>query len=155
MAQQNKSEIVELPEEIKNEVIKDLEGKVFDREEEYTVHVLTPRERARLCLKIKPGVKFAAHVKDNEKLMDYHGIPRYILLEKKLTIMAQQTAVEWFWIHLPENISKEYFDLFKQAKQMETEQIIEAYRVGVEEDVYNNPLKTGQEYYNETYITNK
>ena len=69
--------------------------------------------------------------------------------------MAQQTAVEWFWIHLPENISKEYFDLFKQAKQIETEQIIEAYRVGVEEDVYNNPLKTGQEYYNETYITNE
>jgi len=84
MAQQNQSEIVELPEEIKNEVIKDLEGKVFDREEEYTVHVLTPRERARLCLKIKPGVKFAAHVEDNEKVMDYHGIPRYILLEKKL-----------------------------------------------------------------------
>ena len=69
--------------------------------------------------------------------------------------MAQQTAVEWFWIHLPENISKEYFDLFKQAKQIEKEQIAEAYRVGVEEDVYNNPLKTGQEYYNETYITNK
>ena len=75
--------------------------------------------------------------------------------ENKQITMAQQTAVEWFWIHLPENISKEYFDLFKQAKQMETEQIAEAYRVGVEEDVYNNPLKTGQEYYNETYITNK
>ena len=75
--------------------------------------------------------------------------------ENKQITMAQQTAVEWFWIHLPENISKEYFDLFKQAKQIETEQIIEAYRVGVEEDVYNNPLKTGQEYYNETYITNK
>ena len=75
--------------------------------------------------------------------------------ENKQITMAQQTAVEWFWIHLPENISKEYFDLFKQAKQMETEQIVEAYRVGVEEDVYNNPLKTGQEYYKETYITNK
>jgi hypothetical protein len=37
--------------------------------------------------------------------------------------MAQQTAVEWFWIYLPENISKEYFDLFEQAKQMEKEQI--------------------------------
>jgi hypothetical protein len=83
MTQQNQSETVELPEEIKNEVIKDLEGKVFDIEEEYTVHVLTPRERARLCLKIKPGVKFAAHVEDNEKVMDYHNIPRYILLEKK------------------------------------------------------------------------
>jgi len=33
--------------------------------------------------------------------------------------MAQQTAVEWFWIHLPENISKDYFDLFEEAKAME------------------------------------
>ena len=34
---------------------------------------------------------------------------------------------------------------------MEKAQISEAYRTGVEEDVYNNPLKTGEEYYNETY----
>ena len=33
--------------------------------------------------------------------------------------MAQQTAVEWFWIHLEDNISKKYFDLFQQAKEME------------------------------------
>ena len=37
--------------------------------------------------------------------------------------MAQTTAVEWFWIHLPENIAKEYFDLFEQAKAMEKEQM--------------------------------
>ena len=43
--------------------------------------------------------------------------------ENKQITMEQQTAVEWFWIHLPENISKEYFDLFKQAKQIEKEQI--------------------------------
>ena len=36
------------------------------------------------------------------------------------------TAVEWFWILLPEDISKEYFDLFEQAKQMEKEQIEKA-----------------------------
>ena len=66
--------------------------------------------------------------------------------------MAQQTAVEW----LVKELKLEGYDYtVEQAKQMETEQIVEAYRVGVEEDVYNNPLKTGQEYYNETYITNK
>jgi hypothetical protein len=72
--------------------------------------------------------------------------------------MAQQTAVEWL---MEKYNSRQVYEEsiwdeeFEQAKQMEKEQIIEAYRVGVEEDVYNNPLKTGQEYYNETYITNK
>ena len=41
--------------------------------------------------------------------------------------------------------------ILEQANQMFQEQIAEAYRTGVEEDVYNNPLKTGNEYYNETY----
>ena len=68
--------------------------------------------------------------------------------------MAQQTAVEWL---MEKYNSRQVYEEsiwdeeFEQAKQMEKEQIIEAYRVGVEEDVYNNPLKTGQEYYNETY----
>ena len=64
--------------------------------------------------------------------------------------MAQQTAVEWFWIHLPENISKEYFDLFEQAKQMEKEHIMMAYNDGR----INAGLKLNKksiEYYNETY----
>jgi hypothetical protein len=34
----------------------------------------------------------------------------------------KQTAVEWFWIHLEDNISKKYFDLFEQAKEMEKQQ---------------------------------
>lgn len=52
----------------------------------------------------------------------------------------KQTAVEWFWIHLPENISKEYFDLFEQAKQIEKEQTEAAYHDGVN-DARNNSLK--------------
>ncbi len=44
---------------------------------------------------------------------------------------------------------------YNQAKAMEKEQIIEAYRQGVEEDVYNNPLKTGDEYYDEKYNSSK
>ena len=71
--------------------------------------------------------------------------------------MAQQTAVEWFWIHLPENISKEYFDLFEQAKQMEKEQIIysnyNGQSVGKKlKDINIHQMKTkAEQYYTETY----
>jgi len=64
--------------------------------------------------------------------------------------MAQQTAVDWL-IKIYQQTNKiDIFDL-EVANQMFKEQIAEAYRTGVEEDVYNNPLKTGNEYYNETY----
>jgi hypothetical protein len=63
--------------------------------------------------------------------------------------MAQPTAVEWFWIHLEDNISKKYFDLFQQAKQMEKEQIMNAYR-------FPNTLvdMSSEEYYTQTYNQN-
>jgi hypothetical protein len=66
--------------------------------------------------------------------------------------MTQQTAVEY----LIEKLFTEYRFEFSgtivdEAKQMEKEQIIVAYRQSVEEDVWNNPLRTGEEYYNETY----
>ena len=77
--------------------------------------------------------------------------------------MAQQTAVEWFEKNISKYISYHYdkayeehdevTKILEQAKAMEKEQIYEAYRKGVEEDVYNNPLKTGEQYYNETYKT--
>jgi len=38
---------------------------------------------------------------------------------------------------------------------MQKEQIKDAYTTGVEEDVYSNPLRTGEMYYNETYGGNK
>ena len=59
----------------------------------------------------------------------------------------KQTAVEW----LIEQLTEIHPDAFEKAKAMEKEQICEAYRTGVEEDVYNNPLKTGEQYYNETF----
>ena len=65
--------------------------------------------------------------------------------------MEQQTAVEWFVEQLPVRILNMYHKEIEQAKQMNAQQIAEAYRTGVEEDVYNNPLRTGEEYYNETY----
>ena len=66
--------------------------------------------------------------------------------------MAQQTAVEY----LIEKLFTEYRFEFSgtivdEAKAMEKEQISKAYRQSVEEDVWNNPLRTGEEYYNETY----
>lgn len=65
----------------------------------------------------------------------------------------KQTAVDWLveqmrqpnWMSIPTT------EWIQQAKQMEKEQIINAYTIGVEEDIYFNPLKTGEEYYKETY----
>jgi hypothetical protein len=69
--------------------------------------------------------------------------------------MAQQTAVDWYAQALRKclmgTVPCDPIQTLEQANQMFKEQIAEAYRKGVEEDVYNNPLKTGNEYYNETY----
>lgn len=66
--------------------------------------------------------------------------------------MSKQTAVEWLQKQLNINGKLSVID-FYQALQMEKEQIIEAYRKGVEEDVYVNALKTGTQYFNETFKT--
>ena len=73
--------------------------------------------------------------------------------------MKKETAVEWLIDEIRNcikqngrldaiNISK----LRTMCKAMEKEQISEAYTTGVEEDVYNNPLRTGEMYYNDTYL---
>ena len=65
----------------------------------------------------------------------------------------KQTAVEF----LKEKLTyvfvndKSFNELFEKAKAMEKEQIKEAYRTGVEEDVYLRPLRTGEQYYDETF----
>ena len=64
--------------------------------------------------------------------------------------MAQTTAIEWFWIHLPENISKEYFDLFEQAKAMEKEQIMKAVYDGMGTNFDPN-MGRAEEYFKQTY----
>jgi hypothetical protein len=69
--------------------------------------------------------------------------------------MAQQTAVEFYEQALRKclmgTVPCDPNQILKQANQMFQEQIAEAYETGVEEDVYNNPLKTGNEYYREIY----
>jgi len=61
------------------------------------------------------------------------------------------TAVEWLFDELIKHNGIISPDIIEKAITMEKEQIAEAYRTGVEEDVYNTPLRTGKMYYNETY----
>ncbi len=65
--------------------------------------------------------------------------------------MKKQTAVEWLINQLPLSGKMAIMDKIEQAKEMEKQQISEAYRTGVEEDVYSNPLRTGEIYYNQTF----
>jgi hypothetical protein len=67
--------------------------------------------------------------------------------------MKKQTAVEWFIDQLKD---MEY-DLrlipntIEQAKEMEKKQIIQAYETAMETDIYNEPLKIGKDYYEQTF----
>jgi hypothetical protein len=71
----------------------------------------------------------------------------------------KQTSVEWFAKELESygdpqfcKIEWEQLDsLIQQAKEMEKEQIIDAYETAMETDSYNEPLKIGKDYYNETF----
>lgn len=68
----------------------------------------------------------------------------------------QQTAVEWFWNKLPEIIPSKVdsvtgmalFEAYIDAKQMEKEQIINAYLQGCSD--WDNE-REAEQYYNETY----
>lgn len=75
----------------------------------------------------------------------------------------KQTAVEWFWLNLtddligdlaPEKILKIY-ELIKQAKEMEKEQIIDACNQTEFEDIdgmgIHETITKGEEYYNEIF----
>jgi len=73
--------------------------------------------------------------------------------------MKNQTAVEWLVNELNQKIDfipmdkwDMIRDIVQQAKAMEKQQISEAYTTGVEEDVYSNPLRTGEMYYNDTFL---
>lgn len=68
--------------------------------------------------------------------------------------MAQKTAVDWLFEQIPAewSSSRSAFDAYQQAKQMEKEQIKEAYNMGTwrKDEKYKN----GEQYYNETYGKN-
>jgi len=80
--------------------------------------------------------------------------------------LNKQTAVQWFIEQLEqkgdasENVSirriqisidvSDYLELKRQAKEMEKEQIKDAYFIGGH-DIQNNRYRGMHEYYNETY----
>jgi hypothetical protein len=73
--------------------------------------------------------------------------------------MKKGTAVEWLIDELRKVIVENgrldaisISELKMKAKAMEKAQISGAYTTGVEEDVYSNPLRTGEMYYNDTYL---
>jgi len=68
----------------------------------------------------------------------------------------KHTAVQWLEIVLiPDPISEEEFEhninCWKQAKEMEKEQIINANRDGVDMVVDKKDFISGEQYYNETF----
>jgi hypothetical protein len=72
----------------------------------------------------------------------------------------KHTAVQWLEIVLiPDPISEEEFEhninCWKQAKEMEKEQIINANRDGVDMVVDKKDFILGEQYYNETFNTNE
>lgn len=65
----------------------------------------------------------------------------------------KQTAVEWLVEELEKNhvkIDIKNTVVFQQAKEMEKEQIIEAYKFGNLSDIYFKP----EQYYKQTYESN-
>jgi len=67
----------------------------------------------------------------------------------------KQTAVEWFYDKLENHeIQAKHYDLFKQAKQMEKEQIKDAHIHGDNEGCskeWGYDTFGPEQYYNETY----
>ena len=65
----------------------------------------------------------------------------------KTNNMAQQTAVEWYYEQTVIEGKTNYFELLEQAKQMEKEQIVNAWMAT------DNELQrlAAEQYYNETY----
>ena len=68
--------------------------------------------------------------------------------------MKEQTAVEWLVEEFKEkltgnNLPNWVLDVIQQAKEMEKEQIIEAYNTSFL--LRDKPYSTAEKYYNETY----
>jgi len=68
----------------------------------------------------------------------------------------KQTAVEWFEAQVGHNSLmglKEFNEIFEKAKEMEKEQICDAYYYGIDVDSWNvdNPYEAAEQYYKETY----
>ena len=82
------------------------------------------------------------------------------LFQVKVWLKNKQTAVQWLQdklfeleIKIDSKTHEETFFLFQQAKQMEKEQIKDAYKNGaLTEFLKISELKDSEQYYNETYV---
>ena len=63
----------------------------------------------------------------------------------------KQTAVEWLVEQICGDHTEQWQKEIEQAKEMEKQQIIEAYETAMETDIYNEPLKIGKDYYEQTF----
>jgi hypothetical protein len=63
----------------------------------------------------------------------------------------EMTAVEWLYNKMYEHKGIITITEYEQANEMEKQQIIDAYKIGNEEDIYYNPSKDGEQYYNEKF----
>ena len=70
--------------------------------------------------------------------------------------MSKQTAVEWLQEAMSKKLSSKigpyFLDLFENAKAMEKEQIIEAYKIGYDEGLQIiTKYENVEDYYTSTY----
>jgi hypothetical protein len=70
--------------------------------------------------------------------------------------MAQQTAIEWFFLWFidnPKGTHEEYLEAYDKAKAMEKEQMYQVWKTSEEwsDGKLLDSKKSFEEYYNETY----
>jgi hypothetical protein len=65
------------------------------------------------------------------------------------------TAVEWLAEHLCNEMNFDYWKAVEQAKEMEKEQIVDAWNIRAKIDgvLTHTDNRTAEEYYNETFKT--
>jgi len=67
--------------------------------------------------------------------------------------MKNKTAVEWLdeqFLDGRHHTDKEYKEIFEEAKEMEKQQIIEAWDNGIQWE-WDSSIRNSEEYYNETF----
>ena len=72
--------------------------------------------------------------------------------------MKQLTAIEWLIDQVEDYLGDIPTDIIEQAKEMEKEQIVEAFYEGVDQEsdthgAQNLDMKDAENYYNETFKT--
>jgi hypothetical protein len=89
--------------------------------------------------------------------VEYLGKVNQFAKENNTDRPRQQTAIEWLIEHIRQDVfvhsksTKEWNQVFQQAKEMEKERIIDAHYEGQCNQTEGYPLQIAEQYYNETY----